>query len=112
MESVAGERATYWPRRTWVAVLLLAGNLLFPALVWGACALTETPTGEAIDWRAESPTARAVDALLYAHLAYAPVLVVLMRGRRVRAGCAGLAGLVVTAVTNFLAYFRVTGVYW
>jgi hypothetical protein len=98
------------PSREWVANLLLAGQLLFPGIVWTIGLLTETPAR--IDWAAESLPARATDALLYAHVLYAVILVVVMRGWRLQAVVFGVFALVVSAVTNFIAYFKVTGVYW
>jgi hypothetical protein len=102
----------HWPNRTWLAVLLLAGHLVFPGIVWVICLQTESPTGNAIDWAAQSPTARTVDALFNAHILYALILTVAMRGWRRQAVAIGFVGLLVSAVTNFFAYFTVTGVYW
>ena len=101
-----------WPSRTWIAILLLAGHLIFPGIVWTICLLTETPTGDAIDWAGQSPAARAVDALLAAHLLYTLTLVVVMRGWRLKAVGVGFVVFMVSAATNFFAYFSITGIYW
>src|SRR5205085_12629098 len=95
----------HWPNRAWVAGLMLAGQLLFPGAVWTICLLTTTPTGDSIDWAAQSPTARAVDHLLYAHILYSLILVVVMRGWRLMATGVGFVLLLVSAITNFFAYF-------
>lgn len=102
----------YWPKREWLAVLLLTGHLAFPGIVWAICLQTEPPARNAIDWAAQSPPARAVDALFNAHILYTLILVVAMRGWRREAVAIGFVGLLVSAVTNFFAYFTVTGVYW
>jgi hypothetical protein len=104
--------ATYWPKQAWLAGALLAGHLLFPGPVWVICLLTETPTGDAIDWGAKSPALPVFDALFFAHFFYALVLIAVMQGWRVQAIAAGIAGLLVSAASNFLAYFAVTGIYW
>jgi hypothetical protein len=91
---------------------LLAGNLVFPAAVALLALLTETPARDAIDWNAESPKARLVDALFLASVTYALILVVVMRGWRVVALLMGFLTLIVSALVNLSAYFAVTGVYW
>jgi hypothetical protein len=114
MEPHRGGTAKYTarPERSWLAGLLLAGNLVFPAVTVMLAWVTETPTGDAIDWNAESPKARLVDALLLAHACYSLTLVIVMRGWRPAAIVLGGLTLIVSAVVNFFAYFTVTGVYW
>jgi hypothetical protein len=102
-----------WPRRTWLAVLLLAGNLVGPVATQVIAETAETPQGaNAIDWSGTSPKAQLLDALIFAHAGYALLLVVVMRGWRVMALAVGLCAVLVAAVVNFFAYFAVTGVYW
>jgi hypothetical protein len=101
-----------WPEQSWLAKTLIAGNLLVPAITFFIAATAETPTGDAIDWKAESPKARFIDGLLVAHLCYALTLVMVMRGCRLVAFVLGFLALLLAVVVNFFAYFYVTGVYW
>jgi hypothetical protein len=100
------------PEQAWLANTLISGNLLVPAITVIIAATAETPTGDAIDWMAESPKARLIDGLLVAHLCYALTLLVVMRGWRLVAFVLGFLSLILAVVVNFFAYFYVTGVYW
>src|SRR4051794_18561933 len=85
-----------WPERWWVAGLLLLGNYIFPGAVLLIASVTETPTGAAIDWRAESPMARLVSSLFDASVCYSILLVAVMRGWRFGALVLGVFALIVS----------------
>jgi hypothetical protein len=97
--------------RDWATIVLLSSQVLIPALTVAMSFAVDTPKFEDIDWRGETLPARALDALLIAHLFIALCLVAVMR-RRPLAVAIGASSLVVSVVLNFGTWLSVTGVYF
>ncbi|VTU00334.1 unnamed protein product [Gemmataceae bacterium] len=105
---MATEDADYWPRRTWAAYALLAGELVVPAALLVCNALVEFPIVSVSDSVA-TVIEQAIACLFLAHTVYSILLVILMQGWRLAAAGIGFVIFATTAPVALVTVFMVRG---
>lgn len=107
---IATEDADYWPRRTWVACALLAGELVVPAALLVCIAVVEFPIRGVSDSEA-TRIEQTIGLLFLAHTVYSILLVILMRGWRLAAAGVGFVIFAITAPVALVTALTVRGIY-
>lgn len=105
---MATEDNDYWPRRTWAACALLAGELVVPTALLVSNALVGFPILGVSDSVA-TMIEQAIGLLFLAHTLYSILLVVLMRGWRLLAAGIGFVIFAISAPGALVTVFMVRG---